>query len=869
MEICLNNLEWELKGYWPWVPLRETSMETGKELMGVTGWIPATVPGGVHYDLYRAGWIEHPHGDLNSMKCEWVENRWWMYKAAFNRPADIGEKAELIFKGLDYQAMVHLNNICLGEHEGMYEPAVFDITGIIRQYETLELFVLFRHAPDEISQIGKTSLTHTQKSRFNYKWDFSTRMVNTGIWDDVVLRVHKTYSVADIFLHTDTKEKKGLIHLEVAVVCNRQAHNDSTKDLKLKVKCSSPDGEVAGQTEIQAMEGKHQFLLEIDEARLWYPNGYGGQPLYTVDICLADGEEIIDKRQMHVGIRKLEYVQNVGSPKDALPYTCVINGKKIYTRGVNMTPLDHLYGNVTASHYEWMITMMKRANVNMVRVWGGGIIEKEAFYRLCDLNGIMVWQEFIQSSSGIDNIPSKRPEFLNLLKKTAVSALKEKRNHVSLTVWSGGNELMSETNKPSTYEDENIAMLKALVEEYDPQRLFLPTSASGPVEFVTAEKELSHDVHGYWVYMGNPGHYELYRQSDSLFHSEFGVDGVSCVKSLKKFLSPQYLKPASMVDDFVWRHHGEWWDTLARDQSFFGPIEELAVLSDCSQWIQAEGLRFIVEANRRRQFRNSGSIIWQFNEPWPNVSCTNLVDYYGEAKMAYYWVRKAYAPVTASMDYSRLSYLVGETFTAGIYVCCNSQPVPVSVEARVTDIKGRLLFIQEYGGFGKEYEAVCLGDLCFDVTQEYKGLFFVQLDMRVDGISSMKNLYIFSTGNENIYQSALGLQKPELDITAEGDWHTDTGGFTAFRGQVKTKSYFVKNIGNTAALHIRPWETTNAYWMEADDSYFTLFPGEEAKVTVTCVGKDAGGFLAADRPGGAGPEGNPDIKFRSFGDRKV
>lgn len=864
MEIYLNNQKWSLKGFWPWVPLKEEKIQNGLELMGVTDWIPATVPGGVHYDLYRAGLIENPYVDLKSINCEWVENRWWAYRTVFKRPEEDSRKCELIFKGLGYDALIYVNDIFLGGHVGMYEPVFFDITDILKSNETLELVVLFKNVPDEISQIGKTSMTSTQKSRFNYKWDFSTRMVNIGIWDDVILKLHKNYSIDDIYLRTDVLGSQGVINLDMGIICNRPVCNNAG-GLKVSLICRAPDGKVVGEKIVPATEDRLKLSMRIENPELWYPNGYGAQPLYTFDVYLSEENEILDRHSISIGIRKLEYARNCGSPDDALPYTFTINGRKVYIRGVNMTPLDHMYGNVTAAHYERMMDMMRRANVNMVRVWGGGIIEKEKFYELCDLNGIMIWQEFIQSSSGIDNIPSKRPEFLELIKRTAAAALKVKRNHVSLTVWSGGNELMSGPDRPSTYEDENIAMLKALVQELDPQRMFLPTSASGPVEFITTKKGVSHDVHGHWNYLGNPGHYELYRQSDSLFHSEFGVDGVSCLKSLEKFISPEHLKPVSMTEDVVWRHHGEWWDNFSRNRDFFGNIDNITVFSQCSQWIQAEGLRFIIEANRRRQFENSGSIIWQFNEPWPNVSCTCLADYYGEPKMAYYWVRNSYRPVTASLDYSRLDYPTGEIFKAGIYMCCNSASVPVCVQVSVLGLDGRLLTQKEYFSTGKDYEAVCVGELCLDVTPEFGEMYFVRLEVTAGDVRMPENLYIFSTRKEMLYYPALELPYAKLEVAADGGWHTEDRRHESSQLSTISRSYTVRNTGNAAVLHIHMIEASNAYWMDADISFFTLFPGEEATVKVSCTRKAAGGFLMDDQPGTDVRISCPDIRFGCFG----
>ncbi|MCU6708875.1 hypothetical protein M6D81_09090 [Paenibacillus sp. J5C_2022] len=639
-EIQLQGAAWQVKGFWPWVPIKSVSMELGQELLGICEWLPATVPGGVHFDLYEAGLIPNPYYELNSLQCEWVENRWWMYRTTIDPIDELGEKFELVFKGLDYEAIIYVNGVRLGEHKGMFTEAVVDITDMIAQRQPIEIAVLLLHAPDEMGQIGKTSETFTQKSRFNYKWDFSTRLVNIGIWD-------------------------------------------------------------------------------------------GEQPLYRVTIELYSlSGNLLCTQSFQTGIRKLEYEQNEGSPSDALPYTIRINGQRIYIRGANLAPLDHLYGNVKDGQYDWMIYMMKQANMNLVRIWGGGLIEKHRLYEQCDRHGILIWQEFMQSSSGVDNIPSKKPLFLELLRQSAIAALRTRRNYTSLTVWSGGNELMSEPNKPSGFEDANLAMLRQLVEQYDPQRLCLPTSASGPVQYITDVKGLGHDVHGHWKYMDNPEHYRFYGENDNLFHSEFGVDGLSSVKSLRKFLSPEQLVPASMKDNRVWRHHGEWWDTWERDRKLFGELADIEQFSAASQWVQAEGIRFILEANRRRKFRNSGSIIWQMSEPWPNVSCTNLLDYYGETKMSYYWTKQPFSPVHVSLDYRSLGVTKGEAFAHRLYLHSHQSGVDVHITVEIADTAGRIYDVLHYEAITAHEQAQYVGEIPTLVPDMEEGLVLVNITYR-------------------------------------------------------------------------------------------------------------------------------------------
>lgn len=840
-EYSLRQLTWELKGFWPWVPIKGTSMEIGNELMGVTEWMPATVPGGVHYDLYRAGWIENPYRDMNSLQCEWVENRWWVYRTYFDwtdvwdvHPESIG--TELICKGLDYEALIYWNGQFLGEHIGMYEPAVLDITACLKQSQTVELLIVLKHPPDEMGQIGKTSTTFTQKSRFNYKWDFSTRLINIGIWDDLVLKSYQNCSLQDIQVQTDLNEQhQGLIQ----IVGEIKQHGESKEAKLVQVSILDSAGNSVVQLEQSLTEHESAFNIQsvIDSPQLWYPNGYGDQPLYTVEVILLQQDMKCDLYTCRTGIRRLEYVANEESPADALPYTVKINGRKIYIRGANITPLDHLYGNITDGRYEWLIHLAKEANMNMLRIWGGGIIEKSILYELCDMHGIMIWQEFIQSSSGIDNRPSQQPEFLTLLQTNAISALKRRRNHTSLTIWSGGNELMSAPNIPSTYDDPNLAMLKQLVQQYDAQRLFLPTSASGPVQYITHEKGVSHDVHGHWKYEGNPQHYVLYGEADHLFHSEFGVDGMSPVRSLHKFLSESYRQPTSMEKSLVWRHHGEWWDTYSRDLDLFGSLETLETFVDCSQWIQAEGLRFILDSNRSRQFNNSGSLVWQLNEPWPNVSCTNLVDYYYETKMAYYWVKEAFAPFRASIDYRSLHYQAGQIVAFPMRIVSHDHDQPFKVNIQLLNSKGQILQERHIVGTTNSNHAVTPALFRCTIPQTEDQLFYIRLQSTCGEKSIADNMYTFSTKQQSIYAPALQKGNAYLQVEADQEWSTSVSDSIAYT--LWTRDYTVINQGESVALHIYPYESSNRYWITASEAYFTLFPGESKRITVTCCRQEA------------------------------
>ena len=811
----LSACHWQIKGTAPYVPFRENSMETGKPLEGITGWIPADVPGGVSLALYRAGYLPHPYWGMNSLQCEWVENKWWIYQTQLLLPEMSGERVRLDFDGVDYACSVYWDGRLLGEHTGMFEPFGFDVTEYYQPGSLVTIRVLIQHAPDEMGQIGKTSETFTQKSRFNYKWDFSTRLVNLGIWQKAYLTFWDGIELTDLFVRGEpVDQEQGVIHITGGI-----DGEYAGRHLTVKAACRLHQ-QAAGESWAEIQEdGRFSVLIPVSHPQLWYPNGLGEQPLYDLTLELYEGERLLDRYQQPVGIRSVVCVQNDDPPAGARPYLFVVNGKRMYVKGVNITPLDHIYGDVPPEQVYETLRRAKEMNCNLVRIWGGGLIETETFYDACDRLGLLVWQEFIQSSSGIDNIPSEKPAFLSLLKKSSEAAVRQKRNHPSLAVWSGGNELMEADRTPCTEENPNIRMLHEIVRRLDPERVFLPTSASGPSEFISRIPGHSHDVHGWWQYQGNPGQYQFFGGSDSLFHSEFGCDGMSSVASLKKILPPDELRPVPMREDDVWRFHGDWWCTYQRETEMFGEWSGLEQYVACSQWMQAEGLRYILEANRRRAFHNSGSIIWQLNEPWPNISCTNLLEYHGAAKMAYFWARDAFAAVHPVFDYHKLDVAHGECLSGRLTILRDA-PIEQAgtLRAEIFDLHGKRWFDKEYCRVWVTEAAEEMGKLSWIVPETLDGVFMLRLTATVDGIC-YSNTYYFTTQPLHPYADALHQTGAVLEGTAVP----------------QSESYYIveiRNSGTAAALHICISDQTDAYLLDMEDNFFTLLPGEIKQVRV-------------------------------------
>ncbi|MGB9694339.1 MAG: glycoside hydrolase family 2 protein, partial [Fervidobacterium sp.] len=439
----------------------------------------ATVPGSVQSDLIDSKVIPDPYFELNSKFCEWTYQRDWGYVKDFFIPSEWnGRHVRLCFEGIDYSGYFYLNQKFIGKHFGTFRPCEFDVTNVLKYGGQNRLWVFIEKAPDEQHQIGYTSLVKTDKPRFAYGWDWSTRLVPLGIWGDVTLIATGDVWIEDVGLRTNISEDLSLASVDVEVTLRNASTSEEKITLIVEAK---QEEETVHYSKYDVVISHEKYITQkftIRNPKLWQPNELGDQPLYKLRILVLEDESISDLKELSFGLRRVKAIPNIMSPSGALPYTIEVNNRKIFIKGWNWVPIDQLYGRVNAEKYKKLIKLAKEAHCNFLRVWGGGLMEREVFYDLCDTNGIMVWQEFPLSSSGIDNEPSSDPSYLKFLEETARAIVKKRRHHPSLVIWCGGNELMANDGKPLTDKHPTIAMLKKVVLELDPNRIFLPTSPS-------------------------------------------------------------------------------------------------------------------------------------------------------------------------------------------------------------------------------------------------------------------------------------------------------------------------------------------------------------------------------------------------------
>ena len=829
MDIILNK-DWKLMGVWPWAPiLNRITNEVDTWQKGVTDWMNATVPGGVHHDLLQHGYIEDLQYELNSLKAEWVENKWWMYKTTLDISSDMqGKTLTLVFKGLDYKARLYINSHYFDIAEGNFITHEFDITDAVRYGEANELVVLFENVPPAQDQLGEQM--QWVKCQFGYKWDFCTRIVNIGFYDDVILKVTDGVSVGDMKITAPVEGDTGILKLEGKL---------KGKILNAAAKATLFfEGEpVESKSVPVSASGEYTISFEVKNPKLWWPNGLGEQPLYEIAVEACVNGKVSDRKDYRFGFRKFSMRQNDGSDLKAPAYTAVVNGRDVYMKGVNWMPIDHLYGNVSDERYEKFFRLMKDENVNLIRVWGGGLMEKEIFYKLCDRYGMMIWQEFPLTLHGHGDSPYEGEDYLARLYTACRQTIKRVRNHVSHIIWCCGNELhFDDPHKITveglppakvhlTFENKVLATLRDMVVRLDGEKTCYPCSPFGPYDgFVPDHKGLMWDVHGGWGYEGIVNHYYKFNRSDTYVHSEVGCNGASSQACLDIALAPENQIVTIVNDNASWRFHGHWWDVVWRDREIFGDIKNVCRVIKYSQFIQAEGIRYIIESNRRRAYQNSGTIIWQIGEPWANTACSSVIDYTITPKMAHYFMKGAYSTSRASLKYEKLYYTPDDVFDGEVFFHSCLEPRPVHIKVELIDIQGNRLSEQDFDITAPDNGVTSVFKFSQYLPKLPHALFCVRLTSTDEtGKVIDWNLYLFSQKDgTQIFSQVSDVSGGKLDIIRNEN------------------EYTVTNTGTEACLFIFAEARARENNLLLENAYETLFPGETAVFTARAL--DGGAF---------------------------
>jgi beta-mannosidase len=662
------------------------------------GWIDVPVPGDVHRALLAAGRIEHPFYDRNEEGLGWMEEREWWYRMRFASPAPAaeGERLRLVLHGLDTFATIYLNGEPLGRHANMFRPASFDVSARLAADGENLLAICFdpplahvgpplpgQWAPNEHARVWM------RKAQYGYGWDWGPRLPTIGVWQPVELRRERLATLSGVRFST-LALRAGEAIVEVAVEAERFA---GTGPLTAAIELRRPDGGPAIEAAIELGSGPSagaSAVLTVPEPALWWTHDLGEPALHRLRVRLLAGGAVVDEREQDVGVRTIELDQRPDPEEPGTRFFRFrLNGQGLFARGANWIPADSFVGGLGAEPYEQRLGDAVEANMNMIRVWGGGLYEHDVFYALCDRLGLLVWQDFMFACG---MYPER--ELAAEVEQEARHQVGRLRSHPSLALWCGNNEnqWIHDVSFPqqrhnrvpgALFYDE---ILPRVVAELDPATPYWPGSPFGGDDH---NGRTDGDVHNWEVWHGNHPRrfgevstraptpasvsFVRYAQDEGRFISEFGTLSAPDRETLRRWIPADQLHHHSASLD----HHTK--DTPKNKidmllESVTGVARDLDEFVDFSMIAQAEAMKFGIEHFRRRAPHCSGTLVWQLNDCWPGLSWA-LVDYHGFGKAAYHFVRRAYAPLLAS-------FRVGDDGTVELWAT-NDTGHPVRDVARV------------------------------------------------------------------------------------------------------------------------------------------------------------------------------------------
>ncbi|MFJ8958465.1 glycoside hydrolase family 2 protein [Lentzea sp. NPDC102401] len=625
--------------------LTATTNEVPDNVRGRT--VPATVPGSTHLDLLASGLITDPFLDRAEEELAWTHRADWRYSTRFLAAAvTSGQQADLVFDGLDTIADIELNGHLLGHTANMHRGHRFDVRPFLVDGAndlTVSFSSALTHAEKVEAALGRRAHVNThpfnmiRKMACSFGWDWGPDLQTAGIWRPVRLERWHTARLARVRpIVTVAPDGTGQVELHVDIEWAQNA----AETLTLLITVGAHKRTVvvpAGQTTVVAR-------VDVPGAELWWPAGYGGQPLYDLDVVLRGGSEQLDSTAKRIGFRTITV--DTTPDEHGTPFTIVVNDKPVFVKGANWIPDDHFLTRITRDRLARRVDQAVAAHVNLLRVWGGGIYESDDFYDVCDERGVLVWQDFPLACAAYPEEEPVRGELEAEARENVVRLM----SHASLALWNGGNEnlwgfadwgwpeqLDGRTWGLGYYDD----LLPGIVAELDPTRFYCPSSPYSPVGGVHPNDENHGTRHDWHVW--NQAPYEHYRDHVPRFCSEFGFQGPPAWSTLTRWIHDEPLTPDS--PSFLTHQKAEDGNgKLARGLAAHLPVP--SAFEDwhwATQLNQARAVSFGVEHFRSWWPRTAGAIVWQLNDCWP-VTSWAAIDSEERVKPLWFGLRHAYAP---------------------------------------------------------------------------------------------------------------------------------------------------------------------------------------------------------------------------------
>jgi beta-mannosidase len=789
-------------------------------------WLPATVPGCVHTDLLANGKIEDPFYRLNEHKLQWIDKVNWEYKTSFNIDAKAfkRDRIALDFKGLDTYADVFVNGTQVLSADNMFREWLVDIKPNVKEGAN-ELRILFRSpivegikkydangfvipVSDNDQAIngevpgGKMVSVYTRKAGYHFGWDWGPRLVSSGLWRPVYLTVWDDARIESLQLKQNSVSEK---EATLTAVFEIEGNSENTATISIE-----NDGKELARADIKLTKGVSTYPVDfkIENPKLWWTNGLGEAHLYNIKGKLEIGKRITEKSE-RIGIRTLELIRD----KDAngTSFYFKLNGVPVFMKGANYIPNDIFAARVTDEMYRKVVHTSKISNFNMLRIWGGGIYENNQLYDLCDENGILIWQDFMFACAMFPGDAA----FLDNVKQEATDNIKRLRNHPSIALWCGNNEILAAwlgwgwkekedaKNKENankiwkSYTDIFHHILPDAVAANDPGRNYWDSS---PCAGMGNKSDLNNGDDHYWGVWWGKDPFKMYATHIARFMSEYGFQSFPELKTVKQYATPEDYDIYSEVMKSHQRSSiGNGTIEYYMLQDYKKP-KDFASFLYVNHVLQAEGIKFALEGHRRAAPFCMGSLFWQINDCWP-VASWSSTDYYQRWKALQYFAKKGFEPVLVSPYTNKDSLkvdIINDKLTE----------IKAQLVTRVLDFDGKEIWkdvkdVTVPANSSNTYFGTKTADFLKNI-QANKQLLVVEL-IENDAVISTNTLYFKAIKD-------VLLPKPEVKFEINGA----DGGYEITLSTDKLAKNLYMTIGDEEGFF--------------SDNYFDLLPGQTVKV---------------------------------------
>ncbi len=789
--------------------------------------IPATVPGCVHADLLAAGRIPDPYVGDHERHVQWVGRCDWTYRRTFDVPDGVlaAPLVRLCAAGLDTLATVRVNGAVVGEVDNMHRTWRWDVRGLLRPGEnTVEVacrsplpLLAERQAeralPEWRGALEPAGRAWVRKQASGFGWDWGPVLVTQGIWRSIWIEAVPVARIADV--HVRQRHEDGRVDLAVSV----EAERVTAAPLRA-VGVVSLDGAGVARAEADLTEASARLRLTIEAPALWWPNGLGAQPLYAVRVELVDGDgQPVDVWEREVGLRTLRLVREPDAWGESFCFEA--NGVPFFAKGANWIPADALLPRVPPEQTRALLQSAADAHMNMVRVWGGGVIETDAFYETCDRLGLCVWQDFLFACSAY---PADDEAFLASVRAEAEDAVRRLRHHASLALWCGNNEI-EQGLVGEGWTDEHMAwadydrlftgLLADVVGTLDPDTDYWPGSPHTPGNREDFNDPARGDAHLWDVWHGRKP-FEWYRTCEHRFCSEFGFQSFPELRTVEAFTEPEDRNVTSYVMELHQRSPPGNALILHYLLDWFRLPTEFGATLRLSQIVQGLAMQYAVEHWRRSMPRGMGTLYWQLGDCWPGASWSSI-DFFGRWKALHHLARRFYAPLLVSG--------VDDGPRVDLHVTSDRrEPVAGHVAWTLTDLEGAVVREGRQPVEAAPGANTPAGALEFSGEIEAhtpRGL-ILWLRFEAEGDVLARNLVLFARPKH------LSLRDPEIEATVE------PAGADEAR---------VTLVARRAALWV--WVEVEGTDVWTSDNFFHLRPGAPQTVTVRRAGGVDADALAA------------------------